>query len=101
QGIREEERRRPLADRPVRPEDWDPETGKLAGKIAELLRLADRLRLPNVDQPNPVGFCQRCEFRVLAQVLVQSRDEVYPLLNRMPKDRPVFLRDVAAERGHA
>src|SRR5947207_1185638 len=36
----------------------------------ELLRLANRLGLPNVEQPNPVGLRERCEFRVLAQVLV-------------------------------
>src|SRR5438046_7854883 len=35
QGVGEEERGRPLADRPVRPEDRDPETGKLAGRSEE------------------------------------------------------------------
>src|SRR5438034_947089 len=56
QGVGEEERRRPLADRPVRPEDRDPEAGQFTGQVAELLRLSDRSRLPDVDQTNPVGL---------------------------------------------
>src|SRR5256712_7125209 len=97
QRIRQQEGRRPLPDRPVRPEDRDPEAWQLAGEIAELLRLPDWPRLADVDQAYALGLRELHEFRIVVEELVQSRDDVQAMLDRLADDRPELLRNVPAE----
>ena len=68
--VRQQEGRRPLSDRPVRSQDRNPQARQLAGQIAELLRLADRPWLANIDEPHSVGFGEFREFRIVVQVFV-------------------------------
>src|SRR5256712_12597743 len=62
QRVGQQEGRRPLPDRPVRPEDRDPEAWQLAGEIAELLRLPDWPRLADVRQAYALGSSRLANF---------------------------------------
>src|SRR2546430_4164993 len=101
QGVRQEEGRGPLPDRPVRPEHGDPKTRQLPRQVAELLRVPDGARFSRVEEADPVGFRELQELRVFREELMKPGDEVQSALDRLAQDRSVFLRNIATERRHA
>src|SRR5881409_2396902 len=58
-------------------------------------------RIANIDEPHAVRVREPGELRIVVEILVQPRDDVQPVLDRLADRRPELLRDIAAKRGDA
>ena len=99
QGLREENRRRPLSDRPICAEHGDPRARQVARTVAELPKVAEGPGAADVDEGYAMPLRELDELGVVAQELVEASDDVEAGHDCLLDDRTERLGDVPAKRG--